>query len=106
MTSPGRQLLHGRDRTAFSTRYEKRVLRRFAIQRLVLPVVATLAAFAFVGCPGELENPERFGPATCPAPIDVPTEIFVPSCTDVLCHGSVEPAAGLDLLSDNVLERL
>jgi hypothetical protein len=80
--------------------------RRSAAPRLGLGVLAMVAAFAFAGCPGDLADPERFGPATCRTPIDVPSEIFVPSCGSALCHGGDEPAADLDLVAGDVLNRL
>lgn len=64
-----------------------------------------LAALAS-GCPGELEDPDRFidGGFTCP---DVPNELFKNSCGGAkICHEGAEPAAGLDLVSPGVEERL
>jgi hypothetical protein len=80
--------------------------RRRGIAALGAACVASLVAFAVTGCPGELENPERFGPAVCPAPMDVPAVIFARSCTDQLCHGDLDPVASLDLKSPDVLARL
>jgi hypothetical protein len=74
--------------------------------RIAVCLLAPCLGFTFVGCPGELENPERFGPATCPAPLDVPTAIFLRSCADRLCHDSTEPAAELDLSGSDVLDQL
>lgn len=80
---------------------------RFA--QMVLPTFALAAAssFLFLGCPGELENPERFLdggiPQTCP---DIPSELFVKSCAGSICHEGANPAAGLDLIAPNVESRL
>jgi hypothetical protein len=77
--------------------------------RLVAGFFALLFGVSLAGCPGDLENPERFSDtgAACRTPIDVPSVIFTRSCTSELCHGSTdEPAGGLDLEADNVLDRL
>ena len=59
------------------------------------------------GCPGTLEDPDRFlngGNYVCP---DIPNELFVKSCGGAkICHEGAEPAAGLDLISDGVIGRL
>jgi len=80
--------------------------RRRGFAALGAACVAVFVAFSFTGCPGELENPERFGPAVCPAPMDVPAVIFARSCTDALCHSDTDPVADLDLMSADVLTRL
>ncbi len=65
------------------------------------------AAILLLGCPGELENPERFLdggiPQSCP---DIPSELFVQRCAGSICHEGANAAAGLDLISPNVENRL
>lgn len=81
---------------------ENRALRR-AVASALLPLVMTLLA---AGCPGRLEDPDRFldgGGFTCP---DIVTELFPKSCGGSICHEGAEPAAGLDLIAPNVVERL
>jgi hypothetical protein len=65
--------------------------------------VPLLAGFAFAleGCPGHLENPERFGPLTCNVPAS-----FKQSCASAGCHSASSPANGLDLASDGVAARV
>jgi hypothetical protein len=55
------------------------------------------------GCPGTLENPERFREGFCP---DIPGEMFPQRCAATGCHGGLEPAAMLDLQSPGVAARL
>lgn len=62
--------------------------------------LALLAVLAAAGCAGELEDPARF--TTC-APGYV-EQMFQSRCGS--CHGSVDPEAGLDLVSTGVEARL
>ncbi len=77
--------------------------------RTVLPTFALAAAscLLFMGCPGELEDPERFLdggiPQSCP---DIPNGLFVKSCAGSICHEGANAAAGLDLIAPNVESRL
>ncbi len=61
------------------------------------------------GCPGDLENPERF-PDTplpeCTLDVNVETEILGRYCTGGGCHGSVNPESNLDLESPDVYARI
>lgn len=79
-----------------------RFIRSFAIS-LMIPG----AAFLFLGCPGELEHPERFldggFPQSCP---DIEKDIFAKRCGGSICHEGANAAAGLDLLSANVESRI
>lgn len=82
--------------------------KRFSCIQTILPlVIITGAANLFLGCPGELENPERFIdenlPQACP---DIVQQLFVMRCAGSICHEGAEPAAGLDLISPNVESRL
>lgn len=73
--------------------------------RLVLLAVSLFAA----GCPGDLQNPDRF-PATplpdCAGNIDVVADIFERRCGTDSCHAGDEPAAELNLLDGNAFENL
>lgn len=82
--------------------------KRHGLTRTILPLVVIAgAANLFLGCPGELENPERFIdenlPQACP---DIVQQLFVMRCAGSICHEGAEPAAGLDLISPNVESRL
>lgn len=63
--------------------------------------LAIAAALVAAGCAGELEDPERF--ADC-APGYV-EQLFQTACGGA-CHAGDEPAAGLDLVSPGVEDRL
>jgi hypothetical protein len=92
--------------------------------RLLCAHVALIAATA--GCPGTLEDPERFQDAShgeaappgeapggeggalldasnCP---DVPQTVFLTNCTAAGCHNSKDKTQGLDLQSPGVGARL
>lgn len=81
--------------------------RSSLIQTLAAGLVMLGAAFCFLGCPGELENPERFLdggiPQSCP---DITGDLFVHRCAGSICHEGKEAAAGLDLVSPDVESRL
>jgi hypothetical protein len=81
---------------------------------------AGLSLLACVACPGSLDDPSRFfadaadqagGEAggtineagACP---DVPTQVFVPTCTTMGCHSTADKIQGLDLQSSGVASRL
>ena len=78
--------------------------------------LGSAALFALAGCPANLANPQDYAP---PAPTaagggassDVPvpacmTTIISASCSLVGCHSKNAPAAGLDLVSPNLSQRL
>ena len=70
------------------------------------PVLLLVFASLLAGCPGDLEDPDRFldgGTFTCP---DITGELFVDRCGGSICHSGAEPAAGLDLVSPGVVSRL
>lgn len=82
----------------------------FSKIRAVLASALTIVggAVLLLGCPGELENPERFLgdggiPQSCP---DIPQELFVQRCAGSICHEGPNAAAGLDLVLPNVESRL
>lgn len=86
-------------------RIEHRVSR---ILRLCACLLPTLLA----GCPGTLDDKERFvvdagsdsnDTSGCG---DVPSRIFVPSCGTNGCHGATAPQQGLDLVSPGLDTRL
>ncbi|MGE0321226.1 MAG: hypothetical protein AB7K71_16040 [Polyangiaceae bacterium] len=64
-------------------------------------VLLFLAALALPGCPGELEDPDRFS-TVC----DPPNRIFAKTCGASSCHDEKKPEADLDLKSPGVAERL
>lgn len=64
-------------------------------------VVLFLAALTLPGCPGELEDPDRFS-TVC----DPPSQIFAKTCGASSCHDAKEPEANLDLESPGVEARL
>jgi len=81
---------------------------------LVAVALAALLAASLAGCPGSLDDPGRFGFGGGGAGggggsnggcVDVPT-LFSTSCALGGCHAATTPAAGLDLASPNVFERL
>jgi len=76
-------------------------------KRLVFTLVALASAWLFAGCPGTLEDPDRFLdgqiPFTCP---DLPGELFPKSCGGKICHEGSMAAAKLDLVSPGVVTRL
>ncbi len=68
-----------------------------------LALVALATGANLVGCPGDLENPDRFdfdggqGEASTPACPDVPTVIFQASCAVEGCHSAADQLGKLDL---------
>lgn len=76
---------------------------RRASRHVLLIAFATLVA----ACPGSLENPDRFAGVGCELNIDVPRDVLQARCDGQDCHNSgANPAAGLDLVSPDVLQRL
>lgn len=80
--------------------------------------LVALAGAILIGCPGSLEDPERFAGAggsvtgngappknlsDCP---DVPSAILAASCTNPGCHNSQDRMQGLDLQAPDVGTRL
>lgn len=71
---------------------------------------ALAATLVLAGCPGTLENPERFktkgagggGDGSCP---DIPA-LFAERCAGSGCHGATMPQLGLDLASPGVGARV
>jgi hypothetical protein len=70
-------------------------------------IIIALFACLLVGCPGELENPERFEHLpTCRGSIVV-EQLLRERCSDAACHGACpSPEHGLDLLSPNLADRV
>jgi hypothetical protein len=66
--------------------------------------LALLFAAAVAGCPGSLDDPDRFSAqfGTCP---DMPA-FFGKTCAVATCHAAKNPSAGLDLESDDIAGRL
>lgn len=82
--------------------------RSFVLARLMCGAAIVVGAS---GCPASLENAESFEAGDgglgsnghCP---DVPTAVLSANCAQSGCHGTVAPAASLDLQSPNVGARL
>ncbi|MFL5320088.1 MAG: hypothetical protein ACJ790_10575 [Myxococcaceae bacterium] len=84
--------------------------------RHLAPIFCTLS-IAMLGCPGSLENPERFldggtdagssGGYVCPsANLKVKTALINVKCGNAGCHDANTQSGGLDLASANAPERL
>jgi hypothetical protein len=65
-----------------------------------------LALLGLAGCPGRLEDPERFFGGDGGLCGDVAATLFSPRCGATSCHGGDSPAAGLDLSSPGLAARL
>jgi len=68
-------------------------------------VCAWGVALQLLGCAPRLDDPERFQALDC-ASFDVPRDLFAARCATSECHDAHEPAAGMDLVSGGVEERL
>ena len=69
-----------------------------------IAILALVAAC--VGCPANLEDPERFSldaPLNCP---DVPTDVFAKTCSTPGCHSTADKMLGLDFQAPDVASRL
>ncbi len=77
------------------------------MRRVSCHLLLTSIAFLVAGCPGSLENPDRFAGVGCELNIDVERDVLQAKCDGQDCHNSgPAPAAGLDLVSPDVLRRL
>lgn len=66
-----------------------------------------LAALAVTGCPGAIDDPDRFPPPECfVRNYDAPRDLFAERCATAGCHVGSMPAAGLDLAAPGVVSRL
>ena len=82
--------------------------------RIVLLAIVALSAGALTGCPGRLQNPERFvgggtrdgGTEADGGSGDGVPAVFAAKCAGSGCHGATSPALGLDLVSVGVAERV
>ena len=74
--------------------------------RLLLLGAAPLLLLATTGCPGRLEDPERFGGDSVTCTLDVEKTLLPQSCGGGGCHGASKPAGNLDLESQGVGGRL
>jgi len=69
-------------------------------------VLVVTTSVVVVGCPGSLDDPQRFqaaGLESCDVRV---TQIFATICSVSGCHSSTDPAQGLDLQSPGVPSRL
>jgi hypothetical protein len=75
-----------------------RMFQTTLVGALFFGIVAVVAT----GCPGTLENPERFK-GGCP---DVPAEILGKKCGTAFCHDATTKQSQLDLVSSGVATRV
>lgn len=73
-------------------------------------ILLLVSALYLAGCPGSLQDPDRFGPVggsdgggggAC----DV-EQLLSDTCTGIGCHGAMDPAEGVDLMTAGVADRL
>lgn len=84
-------------------------------------LLAVALVFGVAACPGSLEDPGRFvdggdvaadddagggGEGACPEGTDVEADLMAARCGGSVCHGAEAPAAGLDLVSPGIAERM
>jgi hypothetical protein len=78
-----------------------------------LSLLSLALGLVLSGCPGDLDDPARFGyepegeagtGATCPSDYDVVADLFANRCGGAACHG--EGSAFVDLVSPGVVERV
>jgi hypothetical protein len=82
------------------------VSRRAALQRSRARRLAALFV-PLAGCAGGIEDPARFPPPECPIrAFDARDDLLAARCAGAECHVGEAPAAGLDLVSAGVAERL
>ena len=75
--------------------------------RVVTSIVLCAATAVVVsGCPGSLDDPQRFQSAGLVSCDERVQNIFSTICSTAGCHSSTEPAQGLDLQSPDVTSRL
>ena len=71
---------------------------RAGVQKRLTHFGLIVAALLLYSCPGTLDNPDDFGDGgICRKAIDVPNDLFIPTCANAICHDAVEPAGELDL---------
>jgi len=74
---------------------------------LLLPCLGALVVLG--GCPGSLDNPERFEETGGAAPVDcsdVPNGLFKARCVDGPCHNADSNAGSLNLEADGLEARI
>ena len=70
-------------------------------------VVASLVVLPVLGCAGPSNDPVLSAPRSCPSSTEqVQAQILQPSCGNAGCHGGVQAALGLDLVSSGLLNRI
>ncbi|MFK7988291.1 MAG: hypothetical protein AB8I08_19885 [Sandaracinaceae bacterium] len=79
--------------------------RAFMLRVVLSPPVTALLVVSLVGCAPGLDDPERFESDDCVG-FDVPRDLFAARCGSGDCHDAFEPAAGMDLVSGGVEDRL
>jgi hypothetical protein len=80
---------------------------RFAqTPRPMLAGLALTAAAILTGCPGTLENPERFSTVADAGACDIPGVLIPQRCAISGCHTTMTMAGDLDLQAPDVAARL
>ena len=74
---------------------------RAGVQKRLTHFGLIAAALVLYSCPGTLDNPEDFGDGgICRKSIDVPKDLFIPTCGNAICHDADMPAGELDLATE------
>jgi hypothetical protein len=84
---------------------DKALARSLLAPSGVRSIVLAAMPLLLAGCPGRLQDAERFG-AECRQALDVPSEVLGARCGDSDCHDAVEPEGSLDLVSPGLELRL
>jgi len=71
-----------------------------------MALLVALAALLLGGCPGSLENPDRFEGGTPPGGCDAEMLLAQTCGTNAVCHDADAPQGGLDLASPGVASRV
>lgn len=80
-----------------------RLWRPSLLGAVVMVSAAAGLVVGAAGCPGVLDDPDRFRGDFCS---DIETELFPQKCSSGDCHDAIEPEAMLDLQSPGVAARL
>jgi hypothetical protein len=67
--------------------------------RIVRLAASAAVALSTTACPGSNEDPDLYFPGGSGGPCTEPMGIFTRTCSQITCHTTANPAAGLDLQS-------